>query len=111
MLKARELAGQPPLGQLLILRTDCQDASCGEQFLRDLRNNSQSQLPAGVALIGPLPAPMQRRAGRFRSQLLVHTTQRRLSHLAARTLVAQAQRLPARKGLNWSLDVDPQDMF
>ena len=54
---------------------------------------------------------MQRRAGRFRSQLLVHTTERRLSHLAARVLVNQAQLLPARKGLNWSLDVDPQDMF
>ncbi len=111
MLNIRKLAGQPPFGQLLILRTDCQDASCGEQFLRDLRSNSQSQLPPGVALIGPLPAPMQRRAGRFRSQLLVHTTQRGLSHLAARTLVMEAQRLPARKGLNWSLDVDPQDMF
>ncbi|MEP5568244.1 MAG: primosomal protein N' [Halioglobus sp.] len=111
MLDTRTAAQQPPMGQLLILRTDCQDANCGEQFLRDLRSNCQTQLPPGIALIGPLPAPMQRRAGRFRSQLLVHSSERRLSHLAARTLVAEAQRLPARKGLNWSLDVDPQDMF
>ena len=111
MLSTRKASQQPPLGQLLILRTDCQDANYGEQFLRDLRSNCEGQLSQGVALIGPLPAPMQRRAGRFRSQLLVHTTERRMSHLAARTLVAEAQRLPARKGLNWSLDVDPQDMF
>ena len=111
MLTARRDAGLPPSGQLLILRSDCHDGDYGEQFLRDLRRQSQEHLPQGVALIGPLPAPMQRRAGRFRSQLLVHTAERRLSHQAARVLVTQAQLLPARKGLNWSLDVDPQDMF
>ncbi|TDG15582.1 primosomal protein N' [Seongchinamella unica] len=111
MLEAREQSRLPPRGQLLLVRTDCQDADCGEQFLRDLRQNCQDQLPPGVELIGPLPAPMQRRAGRFRSQLLVHCDQRRHSQQAARLLVAQAQVLPARKGLKWSLDVDPQDMF
>ena len=111
MLAKREQAHLPPIGQLLILRTDCHDADYGEQFLRDLRRNSQIHLPAGIEMIGPLPAPMQRRAGRFRSQLLVHTAERKLSRMAARTLVEQAQRLSARKGLNWSLDVDPQDMF
>ena len=54
---------------------------------------------------------MQRRAGRFRSQLLVQTSDRRLSQQAARVMSELAQRLPARKGLNWSLDVDPLDMF
>ena len=111
LLEARALSRLPPLGQMLLVRTDCQDADCGEQFLRDLRQNCQNLLPPGVALIGPLPAPMQRRAGRFRSQLLVHSDERRLSQQAARTLVTQAQLLTARKGLNWSLDVDPQDMF
>ena len=47
----------------------------------------------------------------FRSQLLVHSARRTLSQVAARVLVEQAQSLPARKGLKWSLDVDPQDMF
>ncbi len=111
MLERRRLASLPPAGQLLIARTDCADADHGEQFLVDLRASAQSQLPAGIDMIGPLPAPMQRRAGRFRSQLLVHTADRRLSRLAARTLVHLAQAQPASRGLNWSLDVDPQDMF
>lgn len=111
MLEVRKSARLPPIGQMLLIRTDCQDADYGEQFLRDLRQACQGRLPQGVALIGPLPAPMQRRAGRFRSQLLVHSSERKLSQQAARMLVAEAQRLPARKGLNWSLDVDPQDMF
>jgi primosomal protein N' (replication factor Y) len=111
MLQAREQSRLPPHGQLLLVRSDCQDADCGEKFLQDLRRNCRDLLPNEVGLIGPLPAPMQRRAGRFRSQLLIHCEQRRLSQQAARVVVAQAQLLPKRKGLNWSLDVDPQDMF
>lgn len=111
MLERRREANLPPAGQLLIVRTDCTDAALGEQFLTDLRASVQAKLPAGITLIGPLPAPMQRRAGRFRSQLLVHTGDRRLSRFAARALVGIAQGQTASKGLNWSLDVDPQDMF
>ncbi|RLQ23491.1 primosomal protein N' [Seongchinamella sediminis] len=111
MLQAREQSRLPPRGQLLLVRTDCQDAEYGDQFLRDLRQRCAGQLSPGIDLIGPLPAPMQRRAGRFRSQLLVHCDQRQQAQQAARLLVAQAQLLRAGKGLNWSLDVDPQDMF
>lgn len=111
MLERRRQAALPPAGQLLIARTDCTDVAHGEQFLVDLRASAQRQLPAGIEMIGPLPAPMQRRAGRFRSQLLVHTADRRLSRLAAKILVQLAQGQRASKGLNWSLDVDPQDMF
>lgn len=111
MLQSREQSRLPPRGQLLLVRSDCHDADCGEQFLRELRRRCEGRLPRDVDMIGPLPAPMQRRAGRFRSQLLLRCDQRRQSQQAARLLVAEAQLLPTRKGLNWSLDVDPQDMF
>lgn len=111
MLEKRRQASMPPAGQLLLLRTDCSDAALGEQFLADLRRSSEGTLPDGINFIGPLPAPMQRRAGRFRSQLLVHTADRSLSQLAAQRLVQLAQQQRARKGLNWSLDVDPQELF
>lgn len=111
MLARRREATMPPLGYLLIARSDCTDAAAGEQFLNRLREMAQPHLPAGVNVIGPLPAPMQRRAGRFRSQLLVHTSDRRLSQLAARRLVQEAQKLRAGSNLSWSLDVDPQDVF
>ncbi len=111
MLERRCQSALPPAGQLLIARSDCTDAEYGEQFLGKLRAAAQAQLPTGITMIGPLPAPMQRRAGRFRSQLLVHTAERRLSRLAAKVLVELAQQQSVSRGLNWSLDVDPQDMF
>jgi hypothetical protein len=36
---------------------------------------------------------------------------RRVAQLAADLLVAQAEETPARLGLKWSIDVDPQDLY
>lgn len=111
LLQDRIAAGQPPASALIILRSDCADMSWGEEFLQQLRKHCEPALPAGTTLIGPLPSPMQRRAGRFRSQLLLTAPDRARAHHAARLLVTQAQELPARKGLNWTIDIDPQDLF
>ena len=50
-------------GHLVMLRTDCPDMALGEEFLQRLRKATQQRLPTGCTLIGPLPSPMQRRAG------------------------------------------------
>jgi primosomal protein N' (replication factor Y) len=110
-LARRQATGMPPVGQLVMLRTDCGDAECGEQFLQDLRDRTAASLPAGANMIGPLPSPMQRRAGKFRSQLLLTAPNRRAAQAAAGMLVAIAETLPARRGLKWSIDIDPQDVF
>ncbi len=110
MLEQRRQSGMPPCGRLLLLRTDSTDASAGEAFLGALRRKTQGRLPADCQLIGPLPSPLQRRAGKFRSQLLVTAKDVRHAQHAARLLVAEATQLPARNGLNWSIDVDPLDL-
>jgi primosomal protein N' (replication factor Y) len=111
LLLQRQASGMPPAGQLLVLRTDCPDARFGEDFLQQLRNNTQHTLPAGAQLIGPLPSPMQRRAGRYRCQLLLTAPSRPAAQACAALLVAAAQTLPIKHGLNWSIDIDPQDIF
>ncbi len=111
LLAQRRERGLPPVGQMLVLRTDCPDAAWGEQFLAQLRRAAERRLPAGVHLIGPLPSPMPRRAGRFRSQLLVGAPARPQAQAAAGVLVEAAQGLPVKHSLNWSIDIDPQDIF
>ena len=110
-LSRRQAVGMPPAGQLVVLRTDCGDAECGERFLQDLREQAAADLATGASLIGPLPSPMQRRAGKFRSQLLLTAPDRKSAQASARRLVAIAETLPARRGLKWSIDIDPQDLF
>jgi primosomal protein N' (replication factor Y) len=111
LLQQRRESGLPPVGQLVLVRTDCADADSGEDFLSALRRAMAGQLPPACTFIGPLPAPMQRRAGKFRSHLLLATPDRRTAQGAAAILVREASGLPARRGLKWTIDVDPQDMF
>ncbi len=111
LLRQRQAAGLPPAGHLVLLRTDCPNAEYGEQFLQTLRQRCAPHLPAGASLIGPLPSPMQRRAGKYRCQLLLTAPDRRSAQAAAGLLVANAEPLPTRQGLNWSIDVDPLEVF
>ncbi len=111
LLRRRHESGMPPAGQLVVLRTDCPNAEYGEQFLRNLRERSTADLPEGVRLIGPLPSPMQRRAGKYRCQLLLTAPHRAAAQAAASLLVANAEALAARHGLKWSIDIDPQDVY
>ena len=111
LLRRRQETGMPPAGQLVVIRTDCGDGEYGEQFLQDLRQQCTRDLPDGAMLIGPLPSPMQRRAGKYRSQLLLTAPRRSTAQAAATLLVARADAMPARKGLKWSIDIDPQDVF
>ena len=111
ILAERQAAGMPPAGQLVILRSDCSDVALGEEFLQTVRSQVEQALPAGARLIGPLPAPMQRRAGMYRCQLILLAPDRRVAQLAAGLLVARAENVPARRGLKWSIDVDPLDLY
>jgi primosomal protein N' (replication factor Y) len=110
LLEDRRRRALPPAGSMAVVRRDCTDADTGEAFLAGLRSDLAGKLPREVQVIGPLPAPMQRRAGRFRSQLLLHAPRRAILHAAARLLVEQAGLRRAARGLNWSIDIDPLEL-
>jgi primosomal protein N' (replication factor Y) len=64
-----------------------------------------------IELHGPLPAPMPRRAGMHRAQLLVSTANRRALHGALDAGVPVLHGLPEARKVRWSLDVDPVDLY
>ena len=111
MLSQRQAAGMPPCGHLLVLRTDCSDPRHGEEFLRTLRARAEPALPEAASLIGPLPSPLQRRAGKFRFQLISLAADRAAAQASATVLVTTAESMRARRDLKWSVDIDPQDLF
>ena len=111
ILSRRQSAGMPPFGQLVVLRTDCSKPGYGEEFLQALRTKAGPGLPGSVSLIGPLPSPMQRRAGKFRRQLVLLAPGRAAAQAAASLLVNLAEGQQVRHGLKWTIDIDPQDVF
>jgi len=107
-LALREAAGFPPFAHLALLRAEARHAEPPVQFLaaaKGLFEGSQ------VELHGPLPAPMPRRGGWHRSQLLLSSPDRRALHAALDAVVPQFYELPEARKLRWSLDVDPVDLY
>ncbi len=110
-LAEREAAELPPFAYLALLRADAPDAAEPLAFLRQARLLGEGLAEPRVQLFGPVPAPMERRAGRYRAQLLVQCAERRLLQRILRSWSATLRALPRSKTLRWSLDIDPQDML
>jgi primosomal protein N' (replication factor Y) len=114
-LAERREAGLPPYAALALLRAEAATAAQALAFLDAARASAEAARAgepelAGVDLMGPAPAPMERRAGRFRAQLLLRADGRaRLHALLARWTPGLAA-LPEARKARWSLDVDPQEL-
>lgn len=105
-LGERQDLGLPPSGYLALLRAEATDASRPLDFLQAINTLVGNSLERW----GPVPAPMEKRAGRFRAHLLLQAGTRRQLHQALAALLPQIEALPDARRVRWSLDVDPQEM-
>jgi primosomal protein N' (replication factor Y) len=78
------------------------------QFLAAAKGLFES---SDVELHGPLPAPMPRRGGWHRSQLLLSSPDRRALHAALDAAMPALYEFPEARKVRWSLDVDPVDLY
>jgi primosomal protein N' (replication factor Y) len=109
-LALREAAGFPPFTHLALLRAEAKRVDTPIAFLRAARD-AFAEHAADVALDGPLPAPMPRRAGMHRAQLLLSANDRRTLHALLEHALPQVYALPDARKVRWSLDVDPIDLY
>ena len=111
-LEERSLAGLPPFSHFALVRTESTQAETGMQFLQHaLQAADQLEAAEGVQFLGPVPAPMERRAGRWRAQLLLQAQSRGALHRLLEAWIESLENLPAARKVRWSLDVDPMDLF
>jgi primosomal protein N' (replication factor Y) len=68
-------------------------------------------LSKGLQLLGPIPAPMPKRAGRYRVQLLVQADQRPVLQRFLQKALLEIDKVSNKSRVRWSLDVDPVEMF
>ncbi|MFN3842883.1 MAG: primosomal protein N' [Rehaibacterium terrae] len=108
-LAQREAAGFPPFAHLALLRAEAPDEGAVTAFLRAARAALAGD--ETVALHGPLPAPMARRAGRHRGQLLLSAPLRPALQARLHAGVPRLYALPEARRVRWSLDVDPLDLY
>lgn len=105
-LSEREELGLPPSGYLALLRAEATDAAKPMAFLQA----TASLVDDDIQRWGPVPAPMEKRAGRFRAHLLLQAPSRRALQEALGPLITKMETLPDSRRVRWSVDVDPQDL-
>ena len=111
LLAERRITGAPPFAYFALLRADARTMSDAENLLAAMREHLAvlDGQARHVQKFGPLPAPLSRRAGLFRAQLLLSAPQRAQLHYAVQAIVSFAEQLPAARRVKWSIDIDPID--
>lgn len=111
-LQERAALGLPPYSYQAMLRADGTQKPYVEQFMQAVAKHlSQIPLPPGSMWVGPVSAQMEKRAGRYRMQLLLQARERpALAWLISR-LLPDIEQLPETRRVRWLLDVDPQELF
>lgn len=108
LLAERRAAGLPPSAHLAVLRAESGDAHDAQAFLAAARDAFPSG--AGVECLGPAPALLARRAGRYRYQLLLLAAHRRDLHRPLAAWQQALAALPQARRVRHALDIDPADL-
>ncbi|MDH5516351.1 MAG: primosomal protein N' [Gammaproteobacteria bacterium] len=109
-LAERQLASFPPYSALALLRAEASQAHLAVKFLEQAFSRLSPYQPA-VELFGPFPSPMERRAGRYRHQLLIQSNSRAALQQCMNQVIHTLVDLPDANKVRWSIDIDPQSMF
>ena len=110
LLSHRQQGQLPPFKSLAVIRAESIYPQLALDFLNLARGISEQHITSDTQLLGPLPALMEKRSGRYRFILQITSTQR--SHLQ-QLLFQVAMALENTKKDNkirWSIDVDPQEL-
>jgi primosomal protein N' (replication factor Y) (superfamily II helicase) len=109
-LEERRRAAWPPFSRLAAVRDSAPTAADALAFLSQARALA-TQTPRGVRLLGPVPAAMAKRAGRYHAQLLIESARRGGLHAFLDGWLPEVEQLKSARRVRWSLDVDPIELF
>lgn len=92
-----------------MIRSDSKNRDYSQQFLADIAAQLQLMAQDSIEIWGPIPAPMERKAGRYRAHMVILSQDRARMHFFLRQWWAQVVHLPKQHQLRLSIDVDPQE--
>ncbi|CAN8139565.1 Primosomal protein N' [uncultured Thiomicrorhabdus sp.] len=118
-LQERDEAALPPYRFQCLVRAEAHSPQDALDFLHSLKAGLELQWQSlteetvmrGLEFWGPVSAPMLRRQGRYRYQLMLSSESRQRLHQLLRLMQPHIYKSPLARKVRWSLDVDPQDVF
>lgn len=111
LLHERQQYQLPPFSHFALLRAQATQEQLPLSLLKQVQQwLARKNLPH-IQVQGPIPAPMAKRQGAFRYQLLLQSPSRKPLHAMLNDLTTYLEQSKLSKRLRWSLDVDPREMY
>ncbi len=113
LLEERRAAALPPFRFLALLRLESAKEEAANELGRRAAGALRDWLTEGelaVDCLGPVPAPMERRQGRYHLQVMLGAERRSALHRACAWLTRWLETTPEARRTRWSLDIDPQTL-
>ncbi|WP_151762633.1 primosomal protein N' [Acinetobacter nosocomialis] len=108
-LAERKVALLPPYCYAVLIRAESKDRDYTLHFLNEAAEQLRQIAGDIVDIWGPIPAPMERKAGRYRAHMVILSADRARLHFYLRQWWAQLVHTPRQHQLRLSIDVDPQE--
>jgi primosomal protein N' (replication factor Y) len=110
-LAEREKTHWPPFTRLALLRSSAHKQADAQRFLEVAQHYLGTHNSDSLRILGPVPAPMARKAGRYRAQLLLQSSDRASLHRILAWLRPLLEAHVSARKVRWSIDVDPVELF
>ncbi|NND47279.1 MAG: primosomal protein N' [Woeseiaceae bacterium] len=110
-LAERAVTRWPPFTRLALIRSAAHRHDDALGFLEIARQSVADRADKTLRILGPVDAPMARRAGRYRAQLLLQSSDRQALQNLLRELRPALEQEPMARKVRWSIDVDPIELF
>ena len=110
LLQNRQQGLLPPFSALAVIRAESADPQLAFDFLSYARKISEQQITSDIDLLGPLPALMEKRAGRYRFVIQITSTSRSNLQQLLTTVANALEKRKKNHQIRWSIDVDPQEL-
>ncbi len=110
-LAERQQAMLPPYSYQALLRVYAKNPDEPQTFLNKVCALIRTLDSQQTIILGPVSAPMARRAGNHHFQLLLQNSERQKLQLFLTQLIPQLYSIKEAKKVRWSLDVDPVDLY
>lgn len=112
-LNERRETRLPPFSFLAVIRAQATDKTRPAEFLQRVKQIANGLISSDdpVEIFGPIPSIMEKKAGKFRAQLLLQSAFRRHLGVLLTELTGGIEQLNMTSGVRWSIDVDPLDIF
>ncbi|MBV1889092.1 MAG: primosomal protein N', partial [Proteobacteria bacterium] len=109
LLKERQLIGFPPNGYIALIHAQSVFREKAEALLQTLSHTLPTD--SDVDILGPISSAMERRAGRYRFQLMLRSDNRQTLHYYVSQCRLFFEEKKIDRDIRWQLDIDPIELF